>query len=258
MHTPTPGGAVLVTLNGVSCHSTTSCFAVGTSGPYHTQRALVEHWNGRNWSITPTPNPPGTRSDGINGVSCPSTTSCFLVGYQTLANDQQRTLIEHWNGTSWSITTSPNRAGSMGDYLSAASCPSTTSCFAAGASVSGGVSNFAKSLVEHWKGTSWSIMTSPNPPSSPETSLMGVSCHGTTSCFAVGEEGSDEGGTPGKTFVERWNGSGWSIMASPNPSGTPGDVLNVVPCPGTTSCFAVGQANYAGSSSSRGLIERYA
>ncbi len=253
MHTPTPGGTGPVTLYGVSCHSTTFCFAVGTSGPNRSQRALVEHWNGRGWSITPSPNPPGAPSVDIKGVSCPSTTSCFLVGDDS---SQGRSLVEHWNGTRWSITTSPNRAGEMGNDLNAVSCPSTTSCFAAGITASGGIANVYKSLVEHWDGRSWSIMTSPNPAKSFQTQLFGVSCHGTTSCFAVGGEGSNAGGEPGNTFVEHWNGSGWSIMASRNPSGTPGNVLNAVSCPGTTSCFAVGQANYAGSAP-RGLIERY-
>lgn len=101
-------------------------------------------------------------------------------------------------------------------------------------------------------------MTSPNAANTPETELFGVSCHGATSCFAVGDEGRTEAGTPGNTFVEHWNGSAWSIMASPNPSGNPGNMLNAVSCPGTTTCFAVGQANYFGTSSARGLIERYA
>jgi len=202
-----------------------------------------------------SPNPPGVTAitDNPEGVSCANTTSCFAVGnYSTYSTSG--TLVEHWNGYTWSNMTTPKPAGSNSPSLVGVSCPSADSCFAVGAYAFPGIE---KSLIEDWNGYSWSIMTSPNPAISPETSLMGVSCHGTTSCFAVGEEGSNEGGTPGKTFVEHWNGSAWSIMASPNPGGTPGDVLSAVSCPGTTSCFAVGQGNYAGSAA-RGLIERYA
>ena len=70
-----------------------------------------------------------------------------------------------------------------------------------------------KTLVERWNGTSWSIVTSPNPSGATFAVLSGVSCPSTTSCYAVGESALD------KTLVEHWNGTSWSIVASPNPSG---------------------------------------
>ena len=52
------------------------------------------------WSTAPTPNPNGQLID----ISCVSSTSCVAVGWAY--SDQ--TLIESWDGTSWSIMPSPN------------------------------------------------------------------------------------------------------------------------------------------------------
>ena len=65
--------------------STTSCVGVGA---YYAARAdgtlvertLVEQWNGRSWSITPTPNLGGATHANLSGVSCHTPTSCFAVG----------------------------------------------------------------------------------------------------------------------------------------------------------------------------------
>src|SRR4029079_11085749 len=95
-------------LNAVSCPSTTSCFAVGayTDFPKH----FVEHWNGTSWSIVSTPSPPDTTNSQLKGVSCPSTTSCYAVGYYFNGSVTNTILVEHWNGTRWSVMTSPNPA----------------------------------------------------------------------------------------------------------------------------------------------------
>ena len=68
------------------------------------------------------------------------------------------TLVEHWNGTSWSIVAAPS--GSSQSQLAQVTCPSATSCYAVGHYFDGSAD---KTLVEHWNGTSWSIVTSPNP-----------------------------------------------------------------------------------------------
>ena len=195
-----------VYLYGVSCPSTTSCFAVGSqnpsSGPVYS-KALMEHWNGHTWSIMTSPKPAGSPGDAyLNGVSCPTTTSCFAVGYVQSghAPNAFSTLVEHWNGHSWAIMTSPNRVGSgtPNNYLNGVSCRSTTSCFAVGFSIFHGW----KTLVEHWNGRAWSIMTSPNPTGFQYHVLGGVSCPSVTSCYAVG----DSQGSSTQALVEHWNG----------------------------------------------------
>ena len=44
-----------------------------------------------------------------------------------------------------------------------------------------------------------------------------------------------------KTLAESWNGSAWSVVASPNPSEAKGSYLFGVSCTGSSSCIAVGR-----------------
>jgi hypothetical protein len=141
---------------------------------------LVERWNGSTWSIVASPNP--TNDGVLNSVKCLSDTRCDAVGY---GGSPAKTLVEHWNGTSWSIVPSPNPTGYS--YLNGVTCASTTSCDAVGYSATSPNFLTGSTLVEHWNGTSWSIVASPNgPPGTTSAALSGVSCPTTTSCYAVG------------------------------------------------------------------------
>jgi hypothetical protein len=57
--------------------------------------------------------------------------------------------------------------------------------------------------VEHWNGSSWAVVTSPNPPtvSPPGTALESVTCTGASSCFAVGWWTN---GANTRTLIERF------------------------------------------------------
>src|SRR5207244_1717372 len=100
-------------LNGVSCLSTTRCYAVGAYSIGSTSKTLTQRWNGTSWSIVPSPNPTNATFSVLNGVSCPTTTSCDAVG-SYFDGSTNNTLVEHWNGTSWSIVTTPGPAGATG------------------------------------------------------------------------------------------------------------------------------------------------
>jgi hypothetical protein len=244
--TPVPAGAFRSVFNGVSCPSATSCFAVGSSSDqFGSTATLVEQWSGSSWSIVPSPNQTGTSST-LSGVSCTSSTSCVAVGSWGDQSSPQ-TLVEQWDGTSWSIVTTPSPAGALGDALSGVSCTSATSCHAVG--------NFfdastTRTLVEDWDGTTWSVVTSPNPAGAQTAGLSGVSCSTSTSCFAVGESVA----ATGKTLAEQWNGTSWSIVSTPNPSGAGESLLSGVSCPTATSCYAVG---YAQTNLNKALAEQW-
>src|SRR6266567_4135311 len=83
-----------ITLNGVSCTSSSACTAVGSSG---TVTTLAERWNGHTWRIQPTPGLV-TFDIGTPGVACPTSSACFAVASDT-NNGPNLTLAEQWNGT---------------------------------------------------------------------------------------------------------------------------------------------------------------
>ena len=233
-----PNGFPSNVLWGVTCLTSSSCIAVGQSSGSGGAQTLVESWDGTSWSIVPSPNPTGTlgnalTDNGLNGVACLSSTSCIAVGSSWGSDESDgsdgQTLIESWDGTSWSVVPSPNIAGAYSSSFDKVACLSATSCIAVG-----GVQdppnnpNGYSTLVESWDGTSWSIVPSPNDNS--EGNLYDVACVSSTDCTAVGYGYDQEG------LVESWDGTSWSIV--PSPSDASG--LFGISCPSSTACFAVG------------------
>jgi hypothetical protein len=182
-----PSGATESQLLQVACISSAVCISAGesknSSGVLVT---LAERWNGSEWSIQPTPNPSGAKESILNGVSCTSSTECTAVGHYVNSSGVRVTLAERWNGTEWSIQSTPNPSGAKESVLRGAlSCTSATECTAAG--------NYTDSagtevtLVEFWNGKEWAIKTTPNPSGAKSSRLRGLSCTSSIACVGVGE-----------------------------------------------------------------------
>jgi hypothetical protein len=140
-------------------------------------RTLIESWDGTSWTVLPSPNPDvGVNIDALYGVSCASATACTAVGDSTTSGGESPTLIESWDGTSWTVVPSPSSAAGV---LYGVSCTSATACTAAGTTGS-------KTLIESWDGTSWTVLPSPNRGLNPNV-LYGISCISATACTAVGD-----------------------------------------------------------------------
>jgi hypothetical protein len=224
-------------LNGVSCASATACMAVGeyfTTYP-SAGGTLAESWDGTSWTIPSTPNPTGASDSVLEAVSCTSANACTAVGYANQAGTGV-TLAERWDGTSWTIQSTPNPDGATRSGLSGVSCTSPSACTAVG-----GYTNQAGTgvtLAERWDGTSWTIQPTPNPTSVSAAGLNAVSCSSASACTAVG--GYDTTGVTDVTLAERWDGTSWTIQTTPNSAGN-GNLLNGVSCASATACTAVGQ-----------------
>ena len=249
--TPSPAGSASG-LTGVSCPTATACAAVGFSVNATSNQTLAERWNGTTWSIQATPNPAGETRVSLNAVSCPSATACTAIGDYTNSAGTDLTLAERWNGTSWSVQATPNPAGATGSSLSAVSCPSATACTAAGSYTNSAGTQVT--LAESWNGTTWTIQATPKPAGSTGSSLSGVSCTSAAACTAAGSY-TDSAGTT-LTLAEGWDGTSWSIQATPNPACPVGSFLNGVSCTSATACTAAGDTiNGAGNAVT--LAERW-
>jgi hypothetical protein len=228
---PSPPGATIAQLFGVSCSAASACTAVGSyrlSSPRDIP--FAEAWNGARWKIQPVPSPVGATSAGLVAVACSPASACTAVGSYTNSSVTSLTLAERWNGTRWRIQVTPNPAGSNGSGLSGVSCSSARACTAAGTSTSSGLD---RTLAEAWNGTSWRIQATPNPAGATSGGLSGVSCSSAGACTAVGDD-----------FAERWNGTRWTLQVTPNPGRA---VLAGVSCPSRSACTAAG-SHQAGTS----------
>jgi hypothetical protein len=193
-------------------------------------------WDGVAWSLATTPAVAEPHS--LSGVSCTSPTSCVAVG-EYEGGGVYHTLVEAWNGSAWSVVASPNE-GTAGSVLQDVSCADATTCTAAGYFSADG----AHPLIEMWNGATWSIVPNAEPPNATTTLLRGVSCPSAATCFAVGwyqyfvNPGvNEEIGT--QTFVEKWNGTKWSIKHAADP-GSKDNKFHAVSCAAGNRCTAVG------------------
>jgi hypothetical protein len=218
---PDPGGGQL---SGISCKTASSCEAVGNFSNGGTMETLAEVWNGGTWSIQSTPNPAGATASQLSDVSCKTASSCEAVG-QFTSGGATRTLAEGWNGSSWTIQSTPNVSGAANSALGGVSCPSATDCEAVGDSFTGPNS---ATLAEVWNGSSWAIQSTPNTGSTVNQ-LEGVSCTAAAACTASGTG-----------LAERWNGTSWALQAIASPHGNTAADLGRVSCTDKTRCIAVG------------------
>ncbi len=150
---------------GVSADAPNDAWAVGqqSGDPIKT---FATHWNGTNWTSVKTPNV-GTGNGHLNAVLALAPNNVWAVGLSTPTGAQQsatQTLIEHFDGKSWSVVPSPN-VGS-GDFQSnqllglTANSPDDIWAFGSFLSPDG---LRTMTLVLHWDGTSWTIAPSPDP-----------------------------------------------------------------------------------------------
>jgi hypothetical protein len=97
----------------------------------------------------------------------------------------------------------------------------------------------SNTLIEHWDGTQWQVVTSPNAGTSGDNALTSVEALSSTNAWAVGSSRTD---TSRKSLIQRWNGTAWTIVSSPNP-GTLGNSLLGVEAAGPNDIWAVGWKN---------------
>ncbi len=130
----------------------------------------------------------------------------------------------------------------MGTYLAAVTCVASSECLAVGATMDAN-GDPSTTLVDQWNGSEWSTRPSPHPDT-PYDLLTDVTCLGTSNCWAVGASGVQSGqnnnGPQANPFVEKWNGSTWSVDPSPNV--TAFGYLAGISCLSGNGCFAAGFA----------------
>ena len=93
-------------------------------------------------------------------------------------------------------------------------------------------------LIEHWDGVQWTIVAAPTPPVFSQ--LFGVSAVGTDDVWAVGANIPQSGFVPPQPLIEHWDGSQWTVVASPNPNGW--SWLNAVAAVAADDVCTVGQS----------------
>lgn len=115
--------------------------------------AEAMNFNGTTWTVVAMQQP-SSNTPVLNGVTTVSANDIWAVGETQSGEFGVSTLIEHWNGTAWSIVPSPT----PGAYpaLNAVAARGSGDVYAVGfnmPSVNGGVQ---QGLILRWNGSTWS------------------------------------------------------------------------------------------------------
>lgn len=236
---PLPADGRDASLYSVSCAGPADCTAVGDMLENSGQppETLVEHWDGLEWSVVPSPNVPGAAVSNLWAVSCVAGSGCTAVGDSaTDVTNSETTLVEREVGSSWTIVPSPGVEGGE-TSLQAIDCTSGSACTAGGATEYPGANGItATTLVEREVGGMWTVVPTPNPPATTDDGFGGLACSTATHCLAAG---SAESAASVDTLVESGVGSHWTIVLSPNEPG-PVSAVGAISCASARSCMSVG------------------
>jgi hypothetical protein len=182
---------------------------------------LIEHWDGHQWSIIPSPD--GTSAtDGVNelqSVSAISANDIWAVGYTGHAASQgavgplkdglrgtSSALVEHWNGHAWSIMPLP--AFFHATFLDKIVAQANGELWISGSSING---HSFQPLLAHWNDRQWQLEPLPDN----NDSLFTLNPSSPNSLWVAGiRDGQNQ---QAQVLVAHWNGSAWQMQLLPYP-----------------------------------------
>jgi hypothetical protein len=213
---PVPPGAISSALTAVSCSSSSSCIAMGTSFTRGTRwngrgnGVFSEVWNGSHWRLVSMPWPANAWGGGeaqFSGVSCPTMNWCMAVGWYS-THAATVSLVEAWSDGQWTLIAAPQLVGAKASeatqstrlMLAGVSCVSSTMCAASGTDgLAGALEPVQRAELAVWNGRSWMTIVGsswrlvsggphsaswrPNPGVGPvEPNFGSVSCSSAARC----------------------------------------------------------------------------
>jgi hypothetical protein len=201
-------------LNGVVAVSKSSAWAVGDA-PIGTTTSTILHWNGHSWARVKSAPVPHWDDAELNSVAAVSARDVWAVGSaQKVASEHFRTVIEHWNGSRWSLVPSP----SLGkfSFLSSVTVASDGSVWAVGGS-------FLRTgpFIVRLKGAKWVKVAVPKTPATTDIDLDGITAVSPAQVWAVGD--ISVGNTSSRPYSIRWNGHAWRAVKVPDPKASVAD-----------------------------------
>jgi len=190
---------------GVAAVSTRDAWAVGrTDLPGLGGRALAQHWDGQSWKGFP--NPPNLPYTALYGVAALATDDVWAVGES--GGTSTGVYVQHWDGEVWRVIATPALSWEAG--LTAISGASPNDVWAVGWQMPDRKTYQTNTLIEHWDGSAWAIVPSPDPPSWTHASLSGIHARSQNDVWAVGSNLQPEKAA----LIKHWDGTTWSISLS--------------------------------------------
>jgi hypothetical protein len=202
---------------GIAAVAPNNIWAVGSllTGSVQSLEALFEHWDGTAWTAQT-----GHFYGFFQGVSADAEDDIWAVGYSNNV-----TFSEHYDGTRWNLVRTPN-VGTGPNSLHGVVALAPNNVWAVGYSTAsqtpppGHYDVPTKTLIEHYNGTSWSVVPSPNvgPNSQYQSNrLLGISAVSANDIWAFGSYFAASGSENQMTLLLHWDGTSWTLQPSPSP-----------------------------------------
>lgn len=234
-------GATLATNNVLTglvvIPKTTRLWAVGyTTDPISgLSQTLTERWNGTTWNVVASANV-GTGNNYLTSITTVTQNNIWAAGYYVDSTTGfNQTLIEHWNGTAWSVVASAN-PGKASNVLTSISAHAANKIWVAGYFTNSST-GFDHTLTERYLNQTWQVVASPNGDAGNSILTTIANVPGLDQMWAVG---SDIRNSAPHTLIEHWDGRTWAILASPSPTGATSVSLTGLAPLSLNSVWAVG------------------
>jgi hypothetical protein len=179
-------------------------------------RSVLLQWTGTAWVQQAHPGFAGNHS--LDDVDAPAANDAWAVGSRYEPNLAGRTLVEHWDGTRWSVVTSPSPNPNGNNHLSGVkavpSDPATV--WAVGSYSTPGSSIGSTNLILRRTAGGWRQFTA--PATTVMDTLEAVDATGPADAWAVGSGFTHPFGGSSVAITLRWNGTRWTTVPVPQPS----------------------------------------
>ncbi len=201
---PLPAGAASnTTLNAISANGPDDVWIVGgyLDSANERNETFSDHWNGSAWSLVTMPLVTGSSNlltYQFNSIVANSPTDVWAVGGSgdnalEQGGSPSTTLIEHWNGSAWSIVPSPS-PGTNDNLSGVTTSNASDSVWAVGYDTPSGATA-PQTLTLNWNGTAWTTVASPDNGSSSQLDAAST-LPGSSTVWAVGSSGASGSANP--------------------------------------------------------------
>jgi len=179
---------------------------------------MVQHWDGSQWTVMNTPDPPSSISGGVSGefvedVKVFDSQNVWFVGSwndydPATAINRRIGLLMRWNGSQFEIHL-PQMVDPQGQEFLAVDGVNKNDIWAVGGRAVGGNSN--ATLIFHWDGSSWSHVPAPTPGMLRR--LWAVEAVSTNDVWAAGSYSPTLATT--QPLLLHWDGGSWTQVPTP-------------------------------------------
>lgn len=184
----------------VSANAPDDVWAVGgqtfRAETYLTERALIEHWNGRRWRVVRSPVVATRLPFTLEAVDARTRRDAWAVG-QLTRGARTRTIAFRWDGERWSEVPVPDPSQEL-QLLGGVASVARDRAFAVGQYLD--ADRRERTLVLRWDGENWRQVPS---ESRPDGNLLYDVIAFPSRHFAVGSFWADGGDGPQRTLVLR-------------------------------------------------------